>query len=35
MEIIDSETVLHPGDVVVVAAYADKMDAVPTAFKAL
>lgn len=35
MEIIDSDTVLHPGDAVIVAAYSDRMDSVPAAFKAL
>lgn len=35
MEIIDTDTVLHPGDVVVVAAYSDRMELVPAAFKML
>ena len=35
MEIIDSETVLHSGDAIVVAAYSDQIDRVPAALKAL
>lgn len=35
MEIIDTDTILHPGDAVIVAAYTDRMDSAPAAFKAL
>lgn len=35
MEIVDADTVLHPGDVAVVAAYSDRVDMVSAALKML
>jgi trk system potassium uptake protein TrkA len=35
MEVVGPETLLHPGDMVVVAAYSDRVDMVPAALKLL
>lgn len=35
MEVVGPDTVLHPGDMVVVAAYSDRIDMVPAALKLL